>query len=62
MRRAVSIIRTVTYVEVVIAEGEDEDEVTDAAIDKVRNLKTDGSTFKLLGHEDHVGQVLNVVV
>lgn len=60
MRRAISVIRTVTYVEVVVTDEADLDEAKDAAVEKVRNLKTDGSTFKFISQEDHVGQVLNV--
>lgn len=62
MRRAISIIRTVTYVEVVVQEEADIDDAKDAAIEKVKSLKTDGSTFKLMGQSDSVGQVLNILI
>lgn len=60
MRRAISIIRTVTYVEVVVQEEADIDDAKDAAIEKVKSLKTDGSTFKFIGQRDVVGQILDV--
>lgn len=62
MRYAVSVIRRVVYIEVVTVDAPDEDTAHDAALDKTRQLKTDGSTFKLVGYKDEVGQVLDVVV
>lgn len=61
-RYAVSVVRTVTYVEVVTVDAEDEDYAKDGAMEKVKGLKTDGSTFKLMGQRDEVGQVLDVTV
>lgn len=62
---AVTIVRTMKYVETVVvsATGDDLAEARDNAeqfaLDKVKTVKTDGSTFKLLGQEDEVRAVLN---
>ena len=59
-KRAVIITRTVTYVEIVVAEG-DEDTAHDAALERVANVKTEGSTFKYVGHSDDA-RVLDIWV
>lgn len=62
---AVTVIRTMKYVETVVvsATGEDAVEARDNAeqfaLDKVKSVKTDGSTFKLLGQEDEIAVVMN---
>lgn len=62
MRFAVTVERRVLYVEIVTVEAPDWDSAHDAAIEVTKNLKTDGSTFKLMGHKDEVGQVLDLHV
>ena len=60
MRYAVTVTRRVTYIEVVTLEAPTKDDAYDLALEKVAGLKTDGSTFKLLGYKDEVGDILDV--
>lgn len=59
-RYAVAVTRTVTYIEIVVAEG-DADTAHDAALERVRDVKTDGSTFKYVGHSDEA-KVLDIYI
>lgn len=61
-RYAVSVIRRATYVEVVTVDADTKDDAHDMALERVSGLKTDGSTFKYMGHKDEVGQILDVYV
>lgn len=62
MRYPVTIERRVLYVEIVTVDATDQMEAEDKAMEVARTLKTDGSTFKLVGHKDSVGQVLDINV
>lgn len=62
MRYPVTIERRVLYVEIITVEASDPMEAEDKALEVARTLKTDGSTFKLIGHKDSVGEVLHINV
>lgn len=62
MRRAITVVRTITYATIIVREEEDIDEARDAAVEEAKALTLLSNSFTYIGRRDEIGQVLDIIV